>query len=198
MTSYVTFSRIRKGEVPRNAFNTNEQPPAPSLHSLMTICSTLVHPDRVDERRALMLTECSRPTISLPDIDALMDEIDETVKSRELPRWINEHLGSQEKSPFIAMITRFLFNTLLVLLSKPDLVERGALERRVMRTHGPQEFWRPTMLGERYRIKRPDGGGTHTSPRLHWVRGFWREQPYGPQGGLRRNQWIEPYIRGDG
>lgn len=28
------------------------------------------------------------------------------------------------------------------------------------------------------------------------VRGYWRNQPYGPQSTLRRKQWIEPYWRG--
>jgi hypothetical protein len=129
-----------------------------------------------------------------------MDEIDESARSRsrELPRWVNEHhLASQETSGFMAMVTRFLFNALLVILSKPDLIVRGALERRVMRAYGAQEFWTPTTIGQRYRIKCPPGDGTHASPRLHWVRGFWREQPYGPQSSLRRDQWIEPYIRGE-
>lgn len=28
------------------------------------------------------------------------------------------------------------------------------------------------------------------------VRGFWREQPYGPNRSLRRRQWIPPFVKG--
>jgi len=28
------------------------------------------------------------------------------------------------------------------------------------------------------------------------VRGYWRQQPYGPKNSLRRRQWIQPFWRG--
>ena len=38
-------------------------------------------------------------------------------------------------------------------------------------------------------------GEAHYSHRFI-VRGFWRNQPYGPRNSLRRKQWIPPYVKG--
>lgn len=42
--------------------------------------------------------------------------------------------------------------------------------------------------------KRREGCQT---PRLHWVRGHWKMQPYGPRKSLRKRVWIQPYERGE-
>lgn len=43
--------------------------------------------------------------------------------------------------------------------------------------------------------------GSPATPRREYshrfiVRGFWRQQPYGKGGALRRRQWIPPYVKG--
>ena len=38
--------------------------------------------------------------------------------------------------------------------------------------------------------------GTHRSPMRHLVKGFFRQQPYGPQRSLRKTVWIMPFFRG--
>lgn len=62
--------------------------------------------------------------------------------------------------------------------------------------HGT-EFWYPNVIGRSYQIVRQVSGATGESgisPRMHWRRGHWRKQPYGPQQSLRRDQWIEPML----
>ena len=61
------------------------------------------------------------------------------------------------------------------------------------------EYWQPHIIGKHYKLRyehRTGQGGTHASPRGHWVSGFWREQPHGPQRSLRKTLWIEPFWRG--
>jgi hypothetical protein len=42
-------------------------------------------------------------------------------------------------------------------------------------------------------------GKSKGAPRVSTlVRGFWREQAYGPKWSLHRRQWIEPFFRGSG
>jgi hypothetical protein len=36
--------------------------------------------------------------------------------------------------------------------------------------------------------------GSGSSHAAHWVAGFWRQQPYGPLGSLRKLIWIQPYF----
>jgi len=51
-------------------------------------------------------------------------------------------------------------------------------------------------LGVGYRRKGPPLGGHHASPAVHWRRGHFRSQPYGPGRALRRPRWIEPMMVG--
>jgi len=37
---------------------------------------------------------------------------------------------------------------------------------------------------------------THKSPVRHWVRGFFRQQPYGPGRNSRKVIWVQPFWRG--
>ena len=98
-------------------------------------------------------------------------------------------------------VLHYIFSTLLLMTARPDLVAMASLSRRVPAKKGREvkEFWEPAIIGANYRTRReanPPQGGTHASPRFHWVKGFWKEQAYGPKFSLRREQWIEPYTRG--
>lgn len=100
-------------------------------------------------------------------------------------------------------VAHFIFSTILLMTARPDLVTTGKLTNKTPTKKGrePKEFWSPNVIGEHYKLRRehgPSQGGTHSSPRFHWVQGFWREQPHGPALALRRSQWIEPYTRGIG
>jgi hypothetical protein len=102
----------------------------------------------------------------------------------------------------IAAMTRaikLIFNTILLMTHKPELVEGARLLKRVRKGPGQAvEYWKPHIIGRSYKLRyeHHEGTGTHASPRGHWVTGFWREQAHGPQRSLRKTQWIEPYFRG--
>lgn len=102
---------------------------------------------------------------------------------------------------FMARVTHLVLGTLVLMTARPELVTPGSLQRRIQKKDRPaREFWSPNIIGKNYRLRRlyiPQGG-THASPRFHWVRGFYREQPYGEKHLLRKEIWVEPYQRGLG
>ncbi|MFG3423203.1 hypothetical protein [Micromonospora sp. NPDC048063] len=63
---------------------------------------------------------------------------------------------------------------------------------------------RPAPLVRLVRLRRkqharpddPAGKTTRVYTRRWWVRGFFREQPYGPRGTLRRRTYVRPHLRG--
>jgi hypothetical protein len=92
-----------------------------------------------------------------------------------------------------------LFGALLMMNARPNLVTESKLTNRIpQRREAPKEFWTPRLLGEHYKIRHEsvDHGGHHSSPRFHWVRGHWRDQPHGPGRELRHTIWIEPFTKG--
>lgn len=100
---------------------------------------------------------------------------------------------------FMARVAHLVFNTLQLMLVKSDLVSMGSLVNQVHhRRHSTREFWSPNTIGAEYRLKRQRHplGGTHASPRGHWVRGFWRNQACGPNYSEYKEIWIEPFWRG--
>lgn len=40
-------------------------------------------------------------------------------------------------------------------------------------------------------------GGTHASPRQHWVKGHWHAYWHGPRKAMRKLNWVRPFLRGD-
>jgi hypothetical protein len=97
---------------------------------------------------------------------------------------------------FMARVSHFVFGTILLMLTKPEYVTSASLRKRVpaKADKAPKEFWFPNVVGLHYHIRRE--GGTHASPRIHWVRGAYKEQPYGERHALRKRIWVEPYLRG--
>jgi len=100
---------------------------------------------------------------------------------------------------FLARVAHLVFNILQLMLSRPELVSTGSLVRQVHnKRRSARAFWSPNTIGTDYRVRRePQSlGGTHASPRGHWVRGFWRDQAYGPNYSEHKEIWIEPFWRG--
>jgi hypothetical protein len=100
---------------------------------------------------------------------------------------------------FLARIAHLVFNTLRLMLARPELVSMGSLVKQVHnKRHSNRAFWSPNTIGTDYRMRRESRplGGTHTSPRGHWVRGFWRDQAHGPNYSEHKEIWIEPFWRG--
>lgn len=106
---------------------------------------------------------------------------------------------TDQDNRLMVRVAHYVFSSLLIMLDRPAMVEMGRLEKRVSRRgEQPKEFWEPNVIGKGYVVKREVGVpvGEHASPRLHFVRGFWRQQVHGSGRLLRRTQWIEPFIRG--
>ena len=109
---------------------------------------------------------------------------------------------TKDDTVFGAVAAHFLFGITLLMMRKPELVRVAKLESKVKGKHGTadREFWSPNVIGEHYKIKRvSDGagkGGTHASPRGHWVSGSWKGQHYGPGNSQYKEVLIEPYFRG--
>lgn len=107
-----------------------------------------------------------------------------------------------EDTAVMIRAVELLFNILLFMASKPQMVEMGAMLKRVhnKRDGRPLEYWTPHVIGRSYKLRRiydkTVEHGHHSSPRGHWVSGFWREQPHGEGRTLRRTLWIEPFWRG--
>jgi hypothetical protein len=104
----------------------------------------------------------------------------------------------------IAAMTRaikLVFNIVLLMTHKPEMVESARLLKRVKKGAGAMiEYWKPHIIGRSYKLRYEHhgsaGDGTHASPRGHWVSGFWREQAYGEKRSLHKTLWIEPFWRG--
>jgi len=94
---------------------------------------------------------------------------------------------------------RLVFNILLLMTHKSELVDPARLLKRVNKNGRSIEYWKPHIIGSNYKLRREghgEGTGTHASPRGHWVSGFWREQVHGPERSLRKTLWIDPFWRG--
>ncbi len=91
-----------------------------------------------------------------------------------------------------------VLNALLVMLERPQLVVHGAF--RGKRSRKGAEFWTPNIVGKEYRAASAHSASSEpgTHPRLHWRRGHWRNQPFGPARHERKYLWIEPTLVGAG
>jgi hypothetical protein len=101
---------------------------------------------------------------------------------------------------FLAQLWRIAFNTLLALEARPSL-QSGPGRRVGTHTKGVRrEIWEPTIIGRGYRIarERTTPTGAHASPRVHWRRGHYRRQAFGPERAERKTIWIEPTLVGIG
>lgn len=136
--------------------------------------------------------------LDLGHLDSLIQKFEDGVWRMHKSDFINYDMSDADNR-FMARVVHFVLGTLVLMLARPELVKTGELQKRVIkRGETPREYWSPSRIGEHYKLRRisEPQGGTHASPRGHWVRGFYREQPYGEKHSLRREMWIEPYWRG--
>jgi hypothetical protein len=138
--------------------------------------------------------------VKLDELDKLITLFEEHKEYRhtsDLP-FFSDSL-TPEDNRFMAKVTHFVLGTLILMTARPDLITTGALRKKVQKKNEPpKEFWSPNIIGEHFKLRREHvpQGGTHASPRGHWVRGFYRDQSHGPQHSLRKEIWIEPFWRG--
>ena len=139
--------------------------------------------------------------IQLPDIDQLVQRYTSGDDKHRSGVWFLEQPDmSPEDNSLMAEAAHYVFGTLLLMDARPDLVTHGSMQKRVPGKRGvaPREFWHPNVVGEFYRIRREGEslGGTHASPRFHWVKGHYKHVAYGEGRSLRSRRWIEPFTRG--
>jgi hypothetical protein len=106
----------------------------------------------------------------------------------------------QEDRECCDRLSALMFKLLVVLNTRPNLVEPAACIRRACKKKGKlrSELWSPNIIGASYRVSRDKAAptGTHASPRPHWRRGHLRNQPHGQGRTLRKLIWIEPLLIG--
>jgi len=193
--SFIGFARFKAGE----RLESKLLPPSPyaSINGAMTIFA------KTEDGGHLMhwnIPYDSFPTLSIPDLE-------ETVmrytggEYEHQSGWINSPHMTDEDNHFLVKIAHMVFGALLLMTERKDLVTPSRMLRRITRPDKPiREYWSPNILGEKYTIKKVIAkvglGGTHASPRLHWVRGSYKMQAHGANRSLRKQIWIEPYLRG--
>ena len=153
-----------------------------------------------------ILTSNVRPTMRLHNLfyRGEGDPIPHIRRMTELDSDLDER-----DSAFLEQMGVILFGTFLAMNARPQLVERGALLKRVGKAGNAREFWSPNVIGAKYKFKRETARvvegrfvvqqrehGTHASPRLHWRRGHYRNQPVGPGRKERKTIWLEPCLIG--
>ena len=146
------------------------------------------------------LTDHKRPVVKLNNLFYTEGGVMVPFAKDEFTELIDEDLNETDDRQFVEQMGILVFGTFLALSARPELLERERLERTVKdrKRGGTREFWSPNVIGRSYRLPahRPDLGGTHSSPRLHWRRGHFRQQPYGPARAERKTIWLEPQLIG--
>jgi hypothetical protein len=140
------------------------------------------------------------PTISIPDIDNLVHYYAEGDQPHQSGVYFKDQpTMTTEDNNLIAKVAHFVFGSILLMEAEPNLVTPARMLKRVAKNGKPREFWSPNIIGEHYKIRHEgvaSQGGTHSSPRLHWVRGSYKQQPHGVGRSLRKLLWIKPHLRG--
>jgi hypothetical protein len=105
---------------------------------------------------------------------------------------------TKEGSEFANKLHAIVFGTMMALNARPALIDREYLTNVVpaKKDKPRKEFWSPNVIGRNYRLPRQEPVGTHSSPRLHWRRGHFRQQPYGLGRKERKQIWLEPTLVG--
>ena len=88
----------------------------------------------------------------------------------------------QQDHEMLNRVSSLMLKLLVVLNTRPSLVEVGHKERPALIKHGRLRpaLWAPTMIGANYHVIRSGPAqGTHASPRLHWRRGHLTHQRIG-------------------
>lgn len=110
--------------------------------------------------------------------------------------YYDEQEIGEEDQGFIEKLGVVVFGTLLALRARPALLT-PAVREKVVKAAGnkpKREFWEPCYIGKGYYPKREGAKGTHASPRMHWRRGHFRQQAFGPKLSERKVIWLEPCL----
>lgn len=107
---------------------------------------------------------------------------------------MEEGLDSNEQIFVTSNLPRTTFQLILAMLAAPELIEKESCERpaKVKKGKTIDALWTPNFFGRAYR--RHEGHGEGISPRMHWRRGHFRHQRYGPGFASIRVLWIRPVL----
>jgi hypothetical protein len=162
----------------------------------MAMMTTQVSPTQVFHMD-FTISELSSPLIKDVDRAAVTDY--EVIQMEHLMKI------SPEGKEFNKWLMLLGIKLILLMNSRPELVSNGTLLRSIKpkRPGEPKvEYWSPNVIGRHYRsAEEPDkGNGTGESggrKRMHWRRGHFTQQPYGPNHSLRKTLWREPVLVGE-
>jgi hypothetical protein len=141
--------------------------------------------------------------------DGLIDERHIVKAARK----VSENSGDRVMRGTWAKIMRLTINTILYMnAEESDIRLSPQTQAADDQETAAQKQGRPTPprppsrfydAGRKVRIPGARGGGGETGngsklKNQHWVRGFWRNQPYGPGRSKSVLKWIKPFIRGKG
>ena len=135
------------------------------------------------------------PTIKIPDLDTYVDLFKEH-RHYSGVAFASPYM-SLEDNQLMAQVGHYVFGAMLLMQARPEMLTRERLMKKVVKKGVAREFWSPNVLGKSYKVKGEPLGGTHASPRLHWVRGHYKDQVFGTKRNQKKLLWIEPYVRGD-
>lgn len=111
--------------------------------------------------------------------------------------------SAEQERTFNEKVQSFAVKLMLAMTAIPSVIVNGTMARKPKEKKGRviSELWNPNLIGWNYRAKRDlsgGEGGTHASPRMHWRRGTYRNQPYGQRPWTettpKRLIWIEPVL----
>lgn len=104
------------------------------------------------------------------------------------------------------LIGRLILNTCLAIADPDQVRQLGSSHKRFKERegrHGPPEqrvfqLGRTIQLDCRDKVREYiEGERTERTLKVQTlVRGYYRQQPYGPRNSLRRKQWVLPYYKG--
>lgn len=128
--------------------------------------------------------------------DSKFEELDYNLPE-ELKK-INESIPvtKEEDISIINKATRLVLGLVMAMSIRPELVEESKLERKEIVKKGVvvrDALWSPNFLGHYYKAAR-ELSGSHGSPRMHWRRGHYRNQPFGKNLAESKLIWIEPVL----
>jgi hypothetical protein len=138
------------------------------------------------------------PAIDLRALDEMVERYDQ---HEHTSSWLQTLAMTKEDTRIGAVVAHLIFGLILFMQRKPEIITPATRLKRLPAKKGetPIQLWSAPVLGMNYKIRRMPGpslGGTHASPREHWVKGYWREQHYGEKNSLVKEVLIDPFLRG--
>ena len=109
------------------------------------------------------------------------------------------------ESAFVKQLEHIVLQTILLLQTKPELIEMGSAVGFGVSDGATNNFSKrnsfngllnPNWIGRKYKPPqaKTTPTGTHASPAMHWRKGFWRNQPVGQGRSLSAWRWIQPVL----